>query len=55
MKPFTQFRTVLAPAARFWEPRRLLYNTVLTAVALYWIHASWPHFRPAIALPTHAP
>lgn len=39
-------------AARFWEPRRLLYNSVLSAIALAWIAASWPHFRPAFNLPS---
>jgi hypothetical protein len=37
-------------AARFWEPRRLLYNLVLTLVVAAWILVSWPHFRPAMTL-----
>lgn len=37
-------------AARFWEPRRIVYNLVLTVVALIWIVASWPHFRPGMTL-----
>jgi hypothetical protein len=44
-------RTSLADAARFWEPRRVLYNLVLTAVVVVWLVASWPHFRPALTLP----
>ena len=30
-------------ATRFWEPRRLLYNAILTAVVVYWIASTWPH------------
>ena len=37
-------------AARFWEPRRLLYNLLLTGVVLIWIVKTWPHFRPAMTL-----
>jgi len=37
-------------AARFWEPRRIVYNLLLSAVAIVWIVASWPHFRPAMTL-----
>jgi hypothetical protein len=45
-------RTIVADAARYWEPRRILYNLVLAAVVLIWILASWPHFRPALNLPS---
>jgi hypothetical protein len=37
-------------AIRFWEPLRIVYNFVLTAVCLAWILATWPHFRPALKL-----
>ena len=40
----------LRDAARFWEPRRLLYNLLLLAVVLVWVTRTWPHFRPAITL-----
>lgn len=40
------FRQELARSAKFWEPRRLPYNLVLSAVVIIWIVASWPHFRP---------
>jgi hypothetical protein len=43
-------QTSLAEAAGFWEPRRILYNLVLTAVLVVWLVASWPHFRPAFTL-----
>jgi hypothetical protein len=46
------FRGLLADAMRFWEPRRLVYNFVLTAVAVVWLVATWPHFRAALTLPS---
>jgi hypothetical protein len=35
-------------AARFWEPRRLLYNLALTATALFWLFKDWTLFLPAM-------
>jgi hypothetical protein len=49
--PFSEFRSTLADAARFWEPRRVLYNIILASVTVTWILATWPHFRPAFTLP----
>lgn len=43
-------RRGLSDAARFWEPRRILYNLILAVVVCAWIAASWPHFRPAFNL-----
>jgi hypothetical protein len=43
-------RGSLAEAARFWEPRRVIYNLILTAVAVFWVVKTWPHFRPAMRL-----
>ena len=40
----------LADAARFWEPRRLLYNLLLAGVVLVCVTKTWPQFRPAITL-----
>jgi hypothetical protein len=40
----------LTDAARFWEPRRLLYNALLTGVVFIWVVKTWPHFRPAMTL-----
>lgn len=40
-------RGSFAEAARFWEPRRVIYNLILTAVAVFWVVKTWPHFRPA--------
>lgn len=48
--PSGSFRALLADAARFWEPRRLLYNFILLVVTFSWIVATWPHFRPALTL-----
>jgi hypothetical protein len=48
--PAGPFRGLLADAIRFWEPRRLFYNLVLFAVAVSWLAATWPHFRPALKL-----
>ncbi len=49
---FTRWRESLAEAMRFWEPRRVVYNLVLAAVAVVWLVATWPHFRPALTLPS---
>ncbi|HZR57371.1 MAG TPA: hypothetical protein VFA74_10895 [Terriglobales bacterium] len=35
-------------AARFWEPRRLIYNSVLIVVVAVWVMMTWPHFRIAL-------
>jgi hypothetical protein len=37
-------------AVRYWEPRRLIYNAVLTAMAVIWVVGTWPHFRGAVTL-----
>lgn len=44
------FRDNFVAAVRYWEPRRLAYNIVLSAVAFTWVLASWPHFRPALTV-----
>jgi len=41
-----EFKHSVADALRYWEPRRVLYNGVLTAVAVSWVVLTWPHFRP---------
>ena len=38
--PSGPFRGVLFDAIRFWEPRRLLYNFVLSAVVVVWLVAT---------------
>ena len=44
------FLELLSTSARFWEPRRILYNLILFAVCVIWFVGSWPHFRPALHL-----
>jgi hypothetical protein len=53
--PSAPLRALLVNAIRFWEPHRLLYNLVLTAVTAAWVAESWPHFRPAFTLSTIPP
>jgi hypothetical protein len=48
--PVGGWRKWLVEAARFWEPRRVLYNLILAAFATAWVALSWPHFRPAMTL-----
>ena len=45
-----QRRDVLRDAIRYWELRRLIYNSVLVAVAIAWLIGTWSHFRPALTL-----
>jgi len=54
MMPFVvasgPLRGAFGDAIRYWEPRRLAYNLVLTAVAAGWVVSTWPHFRNALTL-----
>jgi len=50
--PFAPFRALLADAIRFWELRRIIYNLALSVVAAAWLVMTWPHFRPALTLPS---
>lgn len=47
--PQPTFREVLSDALRYWEPRRIGYNAVLTAIVIGWVVFTWPHFRGALA------
>ena len=49
-----QWRDLLDDALRYWEPRRIAYNLVLTCVCLGWLGFTWPHFRAAL-LPAFLP
>ena len=49
-EPPETLRARLRDAARFWEPRRIAYNLILTAVVVAWLILTWPHFRPALTL-----
>jgi hypothetical protein len=53
--PSGSFRAYLVDAARFWEPRRLIYNFILVVVTAVCVVATWPHFRPALTLATLLP
>lgn len=48
--PAGGMREWLSEAARFWEPRRLVYNAVLAAFVIGWILRTWPHFRQAMTM-----
>ena len=54
-RPLGPFQGPFADALRYWEPRRLVYNLVLTAVVLAWLLGTWPHFRPALTLSSLPP
>ena len=41
---------LLVDSLRYWEPRRIVYNFILTAVVIAWVVLTWPHFRPALKL-----
>lgn len=53
--PSISFRESLLQASRFWEPKRLVYNLLLTAVVVLWIAVTWPHFREALKLSSLLP
>lgn len=50
-----RWRERIAGATRFWEPRRVLYNFLLAAVAVIWLVATWPHFRGTMTLSSFLP
>jgi hypothetical protein len=50
--PPAPFRALLADSLRFWEFRRIFYNLVLSIVAVAWLVMTWPHFCPALTLPS---
>ncbi len=38
-------REIISDAIAYWEPRRIGYNLVLTALVVGRVTLSWPHFR----------
>src|SRR5271169_3013136 len=46
------FRDLITDAVRYWEPRRVGYNLVLSAIVLGWVVLTWPHFRVAFTWPS---
>jgi hypothetical protein len=47
--PLGPLRPYLADAIHFWEIRRIFYNLALAGAAIFWLIATWPHFRPAFS------
>jgi hypothetical protein len=41
-------RTIWNNSVRFWEPRRAIYNLILTLVVILWVGSTWPHFKAAL-------
>jgi|SRR5277367_229034 len=48
--PIAPIRATLADAARYWEPRRIVYNLVLAAATIAWFAQAWPNFREEFTL-----
>ena len=46
----TDWRQALNDALRYWEPRRIGYNLILTGVVAGWLVITWPHFRESMTL-----
>jgi len=38
-------RSIISDALAYWEPRRIAYNLILTAMVLGRVTLTWPHFR----------
>jgi hypothetical protein len=53
--PSSSLRESFTDAIRYWEPRRLVYNFVLSAVTAAWVAGTWPHFRAALTLSSLPP
>jgi hypothetical protein len=45
-------RNAFNDALRYWEPRRLAYNVALAILTSAWVLLTWPHFQPALKLPS---
>jgi hypothetical protein len=50
MESSNGIREYVDEAIRFWEPRRIAYNLVLTVVTAGWFLLGWSHFRAAFHL-----
>ena len=44
------WRILVADGFRYWEFRRIFYNSALLAVVIVWVIATWPHFRLMFSL-----
>lgn len=43
-------KAALREAALYWEPRCIVYNTVLAVVVAAWFVQTWPYLRPALSM-----
>jgi multisubunit Na+/H+ antiporter MnhE subunit len=50
MESPNRFREIFTDSIRYWEPRRIIYNGVLTIVTSAWLIVTWPHFRGSFTL-----
>jgi hypothetical protein len=48
--PATDSGELFRDAVRYWEVRRIWYNLILLGIAVAWVVATWPHFRPAMSV-----
>ena len=46
--PASEGQSALRDAARWWEPRRILYNIILAAVFIALTARTWPRLRPEL-------
>ena|SRR3974390_156940 len=44
------WRILVSEGFRYWEFRRIFYNSALLVVVIAWVIATWPHFRPMFSL-----
>lgn len=44
------FRAIATDAIRYWEPWRILYNAVLSAIVLGYFFAAWPASKSVVSL-----
>jgi len=44
-----KFREAITDAIGYWEPRRVLYNAVLTAIVVGYLAIYWPRSRSAVS------
>jgi hypothetical protein len=42
------FREIISDAIAYWEPRRIAYNLVLTAIIVGRVTLTWPYYRGAL-------
>jgi len=44
------FRESVSDAIRFWEPRRLVYNAVLSVIVLFYFFRAYPASKAVLTL-----